>query len=80
MHRRFAFVERAGSAVCLICNDRIAPMKQSNVKQHFDKHHASHQNIPRERAERRRGKSRVQASQQQLLVWTRQGDYNLKTN
>ncbi|KAA8577651.1 hypothetical protein FQN60_005328, partial [Etheostoma spectabile] len=40
----FAFVERAGSAVCLICNDKIASM--------------------------------VQASQQQLRLWTRQGDYN----
>lgn len=32
----FAFVERAGSAVCLIYKDKIALMKWSNIKQHFD--------------------------------------------
>uniref|UniRef100_A0A3Q3IES4 SPIN-DOC-like zinc-finger domain-containing protein n=1 Tax=Monopterus albus TaxID=43700 RepID=A0A3Q3IES4_MONAL len=37
----FAFVERAGSAVCLICNDKISLMKRSNIKRHFDAHHAT---------------------------------------
>uniref|UniRef100_A0A3B3C531 SPIN-DOC-like zinc-finger domain-containing protein n=1 Tax=Oryzias melastigma TaxID=30732 RepID=A0A3B3C531_ORYME len=37
----FALVERAGSAVCLICNDKIASMKRSNVKRHFDTRHAT---------------------------------------
>uniref|UniRef100_A0A8C5I7P3 Uncharacterized protein n=1 Tax=Gouania willdenowi TaxID=441366 RepID=A0A8C5I7P3_GOUWI len=35
----YAFVERAGSAVCLICNHKIASMKRSNVKRHFDTRH-----------------------------------------
>lgn len=35
-----AFVERAGSAVCLVCNDTIASMKWLNVKCHFDMHQA----------------------------------------
>ncbi len=37
----FTFVERAGSAVCLIFNDKISSMKRSNIKQHFDTHHAT---------------------------------------
>ena len=36
----FAFVERAGSAICLLCNEKIASMKRCNVKRHFDTHHA----------------------------------------
>ena len=35
----FSFVERADSAVCLICNDKITSMKRSNVKRHFDTRH-----------------------------------------
>ena len=38
---QFAFMERARSAVCLISNDKIASMKRSNIKRHFDTHHAS---------------------------------------
>ncbi|KAL1267318.1 hypothetical protein QQF64_032681 [Cirrhinus molitorella] len=37
----FAFVERAGSTVCLICNDKIASMKRSNIKRHFDTRHTT---------------------------------------
>ena len=75
-----AFVERAGSAVCLICIDKIAAMKRSNVKRHFDTRHASF--ASKYPAGDSRNKacqelvSRVQASQQQLRVWTRQADYN----
>uniref|UniRef100_A0A3B3Y521 SPIN-DOC-like zinc-finger domain-containing protein n=1 Tax=Poecilia mexicana TaxID=48701 RepID=A0A3B3Y521_9TELE len=65
----FAFVERAGSAVCLMCNDKIASMKRSNVKRHFDTRHATFA------SKYPAGDSRKKA-QQQLHVWTRQGDYN----
>ncbi|MBN3281606.1 ZBED8 protein, partial [Polyodon spathula] len=36
---QFAFVEKTGSTVCLICNERIASLKKSNVKRHFDTRH-----------------------------------------
>ncbi|KAG7475965.1 general transcription factor II-I repeat domain-containing 2-like [Solea senegalensis] len=76
----FAFVERAGSAVCLICNDKIASMKRSNVKRHFDTRHASFASKYPAGDSRKKAcqelVSRVHASQQQLRVWTRQGDYN----
>ncbi|XP_033834271.1 general transcription factor II-I repeat domain-containing protein 2-like [Periophthalmus magnuspinnatus] len=76
----FAFVERAGSAVCLICNDKIASMKRSNMKRHFDTRHATFASKYPAGDSRKKAcqelLSRVQASQQQLRVWTRQGDYN----
>ena len=37
----FAFVERTGSAVCQICIDKIASMKRSNVKRHFETRHST---------------------------------------
>uniref|UniRef100_A0A3Q1C722 SPIN-DOC-like zinc-finger domain-containing protein n=1 Tax=Amphiprion ocellaris TaxID=80972 RepID=A0A3Q1C722_AMPOC len=64
----FAFVERAGSAVCLICNDKISSMKRSNIKRHFDTRHATFAS--------KYPAGDIQASQQQLRVWTRQGDWN----
>ncbi|GLD73743.1 general transcription factor II-I repeat domain-containing protein 2-like protein [Lates japonicus] len=76
----FTFVERAGSAVCLICNDKIASMKRSNVKRHFDTRHATFASKYPAGDSRKKAcqelLSRVQASQQQLRVWTRQGDCN----
>lgn len=76
----FAFVERAGSAVCLICNDRIASMKWSSVKRHFDTRHAAFAlKYPAGDSRKKACQellSQVQASQQQLHLWTRQGDYN----
>ncbi|CAJ1078465.1 general transcription factor II-I repeat domain-containing protein 2-like [Xyrichtys novacula] len=76
----FAFVERAGSAVCLICNDKIASMKRSNVKRHFDTRHATFASKYPAGDSRKKAcqelLSRVQATQQHLRVWTRQGDYN----
>ncbi|KAJ3587490.1 hypothetical protein NHX12_011087 [Muraenolepis orangiensis] len=76
----FAFVERAGSAVCLICNDKITSLKRSNVKRHFDTRHATFASKYPAGDSRKKAcqelLSRVQASQQQLRVWTRQGDYN----
>ncbi|KAJ4945074.1 hypothetical protein JOQ06_013612 [Pogonophryne albipinna] len=76
----FAFVERAGSAVCLICNDKIASMKRSNIKRHFDTHHASFALKYPAGDSRKRAceelQRRVQTSQQQLRVWTKQGDGN----
>ncbi|CAJ1057641.1 hypothetical protein NHX12_016806%2C partial [Xyrichtys novacula] len=76
----FAFVERAGSAVCLICNDKIASMKRSNVKRHFDTRHATFASkYPVGDSQKKACQellSRVQATQQHLRVWTRQGDYN----
>ncbi|KAM6983489.1 general transcription factor II-I repeat domain-containing protein 2B [Tautogolabrus adspersus] len=72
----FAFVERSGSAVCLICNEKIASMKQSNVKRHFDTRHATFASKYPAGDSRKKAcqelLSRVQASQQQLRVWTRQ--------
>ena len=71
----FAFVERGGSAVCLICNDKIASMKRSNIKRHFDTHHASFASKYPAGDSRKRAceelQRRVQTSQQQLRVWTR---------
>ena len=76
----FAFVERAGTAVCLICNDKIASMKRSNIKRHFDTRHASFASKYPAGDSRKKACQellrRVQASQQQLSVWTRQGNWN----
>ncbi|XP_029469398.1 general transcription factor II-I repeat domain-containing protein 2A-like [Rhinatrema bivittatum] len=76
----FAFVERAGSAVCLICNDKIASMKRSNIKRHFDTHHTTFASkYPAGNIRKKACQEllcRVQASQQQLRVWTQQGDWN----
>ncbi|KAI4885082.1 hypothetical protein NFI96_006058 [Prochilodus magdalenae] len=76
----FAFVERAGSAVCLICNDKIASMKRSNIKRHFDTRHTTFASKYPAGDSRKKACQellcRVQASQQQLRVWTQQGDWN----
>ena len=78
--KEFAFVERADSAVCLICNDKITSMKRSNVKRHFDTRHDTFASKYPAGDSRKKAcqelLSRVQASQQQLCLWTRQGDYN----
>ncbi|XP_028666004.1 general transcription factor II-I repeat domain-containing protein 2-like [Erpetoichthys calabaricus] len=79
----FAFVERAGSAsaVCLICNDKIASMKRSNIKRHFDTRHTTFAlKYPAGDSRKKACQEllcRVQVSQQQLSVWTQQGDWNL---
>ena len=76
----FAFVERTGSAVCLICSDKIAYMKQSNVKRHFETRHSTFASKYPAGDSRKKAcqelLSRVQASQQQIRVWTQQGDWN----
>ena len=76
----FAFVERADSVVCLICNDKITSMERSNVKRHFDTRHDTFASKYPAGDSRKKAcqelLSRVQASQQQLRLWTRQGDYN----
>uniref|UniRef100_H2MR48 HAT C-terminal dimerisation domain-containing protein n=1 Tax=Oryzias latipes TaxID=8090 RepID=H2MR48_ORYLA len=76
----FAFVERASSAVCLICSDKIASMKRSNIKRHFDTRHAAFASKYPAGDSRKKAcqelLSRVEASQQQLRVWTQQGDGN----
>ena len=73
-------MERAGSAVCLICNDKIASMKLSSIKRHFDTRHTTFASKCPTRDSRKKAcqelLSRVQASQQQLRVWTQQGDRN----
>ena len=75
----FVSVERTGSAVCLICNDKIAAMKRSNIKRHFDARHSTF--VSKYPAGYSRKKacqkpiSRVQASQQQLRIWAEQGDW-----
>uniref|UniRef100_G3PK41 SPIN-DOC-like zinc-finger domain-containing protein n=1 Tax=Gasterosteus aculeatus TaxID=69293 RepID=G3PK41_GASAC len=74
----FALVDRAGSAVCLICNHKIASMKRSKIKRHFDTHHALFASKYPAGDSRKRAREelqrRVQTSQQRLRVWTRQGD------
>uniref|UniRef100_A0A8C8DXT2 HAT C-terminal dimerisation domain-containing protein n=1 Tax=Oryzias sinensis TaxID=183150 RepID=A0A8C8DXT2_9TELE len=76
----FAFVERASSAVCLICNDKIASMKRSNIKRHFDTRDAAFASKYPAGESRKKAcqelLSRVAASQQLLRVWTQQGDGN----
>uniref|UniRef100_A0A3P8XHL5 HAT C-terminal dimerisation domain-containing protein n=1 Tax=Esox lucius TaxID=8010 RepID=A0A3P8XHL5_ESOLU len=76
----FAFVDRAASAVCLLSNEKIASMKQSNLKRHIDTHHALFASKYPAGDSRKRAceelQRRVQTSQQQLRVWTRQGDRN----
>uniref|UniRef100_A0A3Q3D276 Reverse transcriptase domain-containing protein n=1 Tax=Hippocampus comes TaxID=109280 RepID=A0A3Q3D276_HIPCM len=74
----FTLVERTGSVVCLIYNDKIPSMKRLNVKWRFDTRHAMFANTLRETAERKHAKLliRLPASQQQLRVWTQQCDYN----
>uniref|UniRef100_A0A3Q3DRZ8 HAT C-terminal dimerisation domain-containing protein n=1 Tax=Hippocampus comes TaxID=109280 RepID=A0A3Q3DRZ8_HIPCM len=61
----FAFVERTGSAACLICNDKIPSMKRLNTERHFDTKHV---------------KSFYQecklVSSNCVCVWTQQGDWN----
>lgn len=73
-------MERAASAVCLICNDKISSMKRSNIKRHFDTRHATFASKYPAGDSRKRACQellcRVQASRQQLRVWTRQGDWN----
>ncbi|XP_068101524.1 protein FAM200C-like [Hyperolius riggenbachi] len=76
----FAFMERAGSAVCLLCNDKIASMKRSNLQRHFETRHTTFASkYPVGDSRKKACKEllgRVQASQQQLRVWTQQGDWN----
>lgn len=73
-------MERAGSVVCRMCNDKIASMKRSNIKRRFDTRHSTFAlKCPAGSAGRKACQellSRVQASQQQLSVWTQQGDWN----
>ncbi|KAL7879083.1 hypothetical protein AOLI_G00100570 [Acnodon oligacanthus] len=86
----FAFVERAGSAVGLICNDKIASMKRLNMKRHFDTRHTTFASKYPAGDSRKKACQellcRVQASQQQLRGWTQQGEQyfshlkNIKTN
>uniref|UniRef100_A0A3Q1F2M3 DUF4371 domain-containing protein n=1 Tax=Acanthochromis polyacanthus TaxID=80966 RepID=A0A3Q1F2M3_9TELE len=75
-----AFVDRAGTALCLICNDKISSMKRSNIKQHFHTRRATFASKYPAGDNRRKACQellcRVQASQQQLHVWTRQGGWN----
>ena len=76
----FAFVESAGSAVCMICNEKIKSMKRSNIKRHFDTRHSTFASKYPAGDSRKKAclelSSRVQASQQQLRVWTQQGSCN----
>ena len=76
----FAFVERTGSAVCLICNEEKSSMKWSNVKRHFDTRHALFASKYPVGDSRKKACQellcRVQARQQQICVWTSQGDWN----
>lgn len=73
-------MERAGSAVRLICNDKIESMKRSNIKRHFDTHHTTFASKYPAGDSRKKAcqelLSKVQASQQQLRVWTQQGNWN----
>lgn len=76
----FAFLERAGTAVCLICSDKISSMKRSNIKRHFDTRHATFASKYPAGESRKKACQELlrsmQASQQQLSTWTRQGNWN----
>ena len=76
----FAFMERTGSAVCLICSDKITSMKRSNVKRHFETRHSTFAlKYPAGDSRKKACQellSRVQAGQQQIRVWTQKGDWN----
>ena len=77
---KFAFMERTGSLVCLICNAQIASMKRSNVKRHFHTCHATFASKYPEGDSRKKAclelLSQVKASQQQLRTWSQQGGCN----
>ncbi|XP_033848211.3 protein FAM200C-like [Acipenser ruthenus] len=74
---QFAFVEKSGSAVCLICNERITSLKKSNVKRHFETHHAAFAAKYPDGDCRKKAcaelQRRMQTGQQQLLAWTNKG-------
>ena len=76
----FAFEKRTGCALCLIHSNKISSITRLNIKHLFDTGHATI--ALKYPAGNRRKKTcqelrcRVQASQQQLRVWTRQGDSN----
>lgn len=66
--------------MCLICSDKISSMKRSNIKRHFNTRHATFA-LKNPAGDSRKKAcqellSRVQASQQLLRVWARQGDWN----
>lgn len=67
--------------MCLICNDKISSMKRSNIKRHFDTRHATFAAKYPVGDNRKKAcqelLSTVQASQQQLRVWAKQGDFTL---
>ena len=66
----FAFVERIGLAVWLICNAQISSMKRSNAKRYFDTCHATFASKYPEGDSRKKAclelLSEVKASEQQL--------------
>ena len=35
----YFFVEQSGVALCLVCNDKIAVMKEYNLRRHYETHH-----------------------------------------
>ena len=69
---QFAFMERTGSAVCLICSDKISSMKRSHVKRHFKTRHSTFAlKYPAGDSRKKACQellSRVQAGQQQIHV------------
>ncbi|XP_073537619.1 protein FAM200C-like [Phyllobates terribilis] len=62
------------------CSDKIALMKRSNIKRHFDTRHTTFASKYPAGDSRKKACQevlcRVQASQQQLRVWTQHGDWN----
>ena len=77
---KFAFMERTGSLVCLICGAQIASMKRSNVKRHFHTCHTTFASKYPEGDSRKKAclelLRQVKASQQQLRTWSQQGGCN----
>ncbi|VDN14093.1 unnamed protein product [Dibothriocephalus latus] len=76
----FAFVERAGYAVGLICNEKITSMKRLNGKRLLNTHYDTFASKYPMGGSRKKAcqelMSRMQTSQKQLRVWTQRGDYN----
>lgn len=64
----------------LMCNDIISSMKLSHIKQHFDMRHAAFASEYPVRDSRKKAcqdlLNKVQGSQQQLRLWTQQGERN----
>lgn len=70
----YAFIESHGALLCLICTERIASFKKSNVKRHFETHHAAFAAKYPVGESRKKACAELQrklhVGQQQMQTWT----------